>query len=47
MLTTVRTNPYHDDATRDLKYLPSVRQAYAYARNTLQTPNDDGGQDAH
>ena len=47
VLTIVRTNPYHDDATRDLYSFPSVRQAYAYARNTLQTPNDDGGQDAH
>jgi SulP family sulfate permease len=42
VLTTLRANPYGDGATRDLPAFPSVRHAYAHARDELQTPGDDG-----
>jgi MFS superfamily sulfate permease-like transporter len=47
VLTTLQANPYHDGATHDLHAFPSVRQAYAYAHDELQTPNSDGQRDAH
>jgi hypothetical protein len=43
VLTTLQTNPYRDGATRDLLAFPSVRDAYAYAHEKLQTPSEDGG----
>ena len=46
VLATLRANPYHEGATRDLLAFPSVRQAYAYAHEKLQARRDDGGRDA-
>jgi hypothetical protein len=41
-LATLRANPYRDSATRDLQAFPSVRHAYAYAHEKLQTQSEDG-----
>jgi hypothetical protein len=42
LLATLQTNPYRDGATRDLLAFPSVRDAYAYAHEKLQTQSEDG-----
>jgi MFS superfamily sulfate permease-like transporter len=46
VLTTLRTNPYRDGATRDLLAFPSVRDAYAYAHEKLQAQSENGGREA-
>ncbi len=42
VLTTLQTNSYRDGATRDLHAFPSVRHAYAYAREKLQIQSEGG-----
>jgi sulfate permease, SulP family len=46
VLTTLQNNPYHDGATRDLHAFPSVRHAYTYAQEKLQTWNENDGRAA-
>jgi SulP family sulfate permease len=46
VLATLRANPYHEGATRDLHAFPSVRQAYTYAHEKLQMRREDGDKEA-
>jgi sulfate permease, SulP family len=46
VLATLRANPYHEAATRELCAFPGVRQAYAYAQEKLDLRREGGETDA-